>query len=199
MPSAPPLSRAQVAVQQMRPAMFTDLQRRQFEEFFPFFFEEPPQVPASGLPAPREPTYKLRRFSGGAALARGRYFALVDVSGVDDGPRLRNVLGTSALVGELLAYAHDRTPDWTSVFDLQAAPAGVFDQVLDAGQKELVAATRGNVIAVFDRPLRAREGADATPRERGYLFPYHVESRTTSRPWNVHGRSTCVDPRRSTG
>jgi hypothetical protein len=168
--------------------MLTALQRRQFEEFFPFFFGEPPHVPATDLPVPREPTYNLRRFSGGANLERGRYFALVDVGSVDNDPRLRSVLGTSALVGELLAYAHDWTPDWTSVFDLQAAPAGMFDQLLDAEQKELVAAAGGNVIAVFDRPLRAGEGA--TQRERGYLFPYQVETTERARAFDMRRPET---------
>jgi len=176
MPSAPPLSGVRVAVQQMRPAMLTALQRRQFEEFFPFFFEEPPQAPATDLRVLREPAYNLRRFSGGANLERGRYFALIDVSGADDGPRLTSTLGTSALVGELLAYAHDSTPDWTSVFDLRAAPDGAFDQLLDGEGRELVAAAGGDVIAVFDRPLRAGESAGATLRERGHLFPYQVET-----------------------
>jgi hypothetical protein len=150
------------------------LQRQQFAEFFPFFFEDPPAAPESDLSALREERYNMRRFSGGADLERGRYFAMLDEGDVNDVQRIRNALGRSPLVGELLAYAHPWTPDWTSVFDLGAVPAGAFDQVLDAEQRELVAAAQRNVIAVFDRPLRSVEGAEATPRERGYLFPYEV-------------------------
>src|SRR5690349_4156685 len=120
MPTTPPLSPAHVLVQQIRPAMLTDLQRRQFEEFFPYFFAEPLEQATTDLPLPREPAYNLRRFSGGANLERGRYFALIDVGDAFNSLRPASVLGRSALVGELLAYAHSSTPDWTSVFDLRA-------------------------------------------------------------------------------
>ena len=53
-----------------------------------------------------------------------------------------------------------------------------------------MAAAQGNVIAVFDRPLRARQGADATLRERGYLFPYQVETMERVRAFDLRRRET---------
>jgi hypothetical protein len=190
LPGGPPLTPVEVDVQQIRPGMFTDLQRQQFEDFFPFFFEEARQPSESEIPLAREPAFNMRRFSAGADLPRGRYYALIDVSDAGSGSEPTDTLGTSALVGELLAYAHDWLPDWTSVFDLRAAPAGTFDEVLDAEQKELIAAAERNVIAVFDRPLRVREGAERTLRERGYLFPYRVETMTRHRAFDLRRPAT---------
>jgi hypothetical protein len=114
-----------------------------------------------------EPTYLLRRFSGGANLERGRYYALLD-HGI--------ATNTSTLAAELLAYSHSDSGDWTSIFDLRGYPPTAFQNVMSQAQLERVVEKEGHVIAVFDRPFVWEASDDRTPRQAGYLFPYRIET-----------------------
>jgi hypothetical protein len=134
--SPPPLTPVSVAVQFMQQSMLSAEEREQFEDFFPRFFEEPPaELPGAGdwKGVEREPTYVLRRFSGGANLERSRYCALLD-HGIET--------NASTLAAELLAYSHSDSSDWTSIFDLRRYPPTTFQNVMSQAQLERVAQGR---------------------------------------------------------
>jgi len=96
--------------------------------------------------------------------------------------------GSTALVGELLAYADSTSCAWTSAFDLSqlSIPPGI----LSDEQLRMVDASHRQVVAVFDRPLVFDSRVDRTHREQGYLFPYKVSTLARQRTFDLRRTET---------
>ena len=165
--SKPPLTPVSVAVQFIQQSILSVEERKQFEDFFPRYFEQPrAKLPGMiEVPAVKpEPTYLLRRFSGGSSLERGRYYALLN-DGVKTGA---STLAASSCLHILIPIPV--TGHQFSICVLLCLRSH-FKTCFRTEQLGRVAKAKGLMIAAFDRPLVWEGSSDLTSRQRGHVFP----------------------------